>query len=182
MLREGFIFICEGVEVIVTPEHPDVTLDDVAHTFKNKGINYDAVMVAGANADRPGMFRAGAVLAINRYIIKTEETLSKNGTGSTVAQLAPLNTNVANLFHSGTAIYLSSFAPGSAFNDPLDAVATTYALSADQLLRFNRNVALAAVPAAPDDQLYLAIPGHAVLPSSPVIAAHSVSHSRQRHA
>ena len=167
LLREGFIFICEGVEVIVTPEHPNVTLDDVAHTFKNNGINYDAVMVAGANADRPGMFRAGAVLAINRYIIKTEETLSKNDTGSTVAQLAPLNTNVVNLFHSGTAIYLSSFAPGSAFNDPLDAVATTYALSADQLLRFNRNVALATVPAAPDDQLYLAIPGQAVLPLSP---------------
>lgn len=166
LLREGFIFSCEGVEVIITPENPNVTLDDVAHTFKDKGVNYDAVMVAGANAELPGMFRGGVVLAIDRYIVKTEETLSNNGTGSTVAQLAPLNTNVVNLFHSGTAIYLSSFAPGSAFHDPLDAVATTYALSADQLLRFNRNVALAAVPAAPDDQLYLAIPGQAALPSS----------------
>ena len=167
LLREGFTFICEGVEVFITAEHPDVTLIDVALTFQEKGINYDAVMVAGANAHQPGMFRAGAVLAIDRYIIKTEETMSNNGTGSTAEQLAPLNTHVANLFYSGTAIYLSSFAPGNAFDDPLDAVATTYALSADQLLRFNREVELDAVPAAPDDQLYLAIPGHAVLPPSP---------------
>ena len=167
LLREGFIFICEGVEVFITAEHPDVTLFDVAHTFQDKGVNYDSVMVAGANAHRPGMFRAGAMLAVDRYIIKTEETMSNNGTGSTVPQLASLNTHVANLFHSGTAIYLSSFAPGSAFYDPLDAVATTYALSADQLLRFNREVDLARVPAEQDDHLYLAIPGHAVLPPSP---------------
>jgi len=167
LLREGFVFTCDGVEVIITPEHPDVTLDDVAQTFKDKGINYDAVMVAGANADHPGMFRAGAVLAINHYIIREGETLSHNGTGSTVAQLAPLNTNVTNLFYSGTAIYVSSLAAGTTFNETVNEVATTYALSADQLLRFNRNVALVAVPPVPADPLYLAIPGHAALPSSP---------------
>src|ERR1044072_4757336 len=41
-----------------------------------------------------------------------------------------------------------------------------YSLSPDQLLRFNRFVNLKAVPSAPTDPLYLAIPGHAALPSS----------------
>lgn len=163
LLREGFTFTCEGVEVFITPEHPDVTLNDVAQTFQSKGVNYDAVMVAGANASLPGMFRGAGttVLVIDHYIIKTDETLKDNGTGSTVAQLAPLNTKVVNLFYSGTAIYVSSFAAGSAFNTSLNAASATYALSPDQLLRFNRDVALAASSA-------LAIPGHASIPNASI--------------
>ncbi|MFZ0748602.1 MAG: hypothetical protein WAM70_04510, partial [Pyrinomonadaceae bacterium] len=167
LLREGFIFTCDGVEVFVTSEHPAVTLADVAQTFQSKGINYDAVMVAGANALLPGMFRAGAVLVIDRYVIKADETLSNNGTGATVTQLAPLNTNVTDLFFSGTAVYVSFLAAGSAFDETVTDASTMYALSTDQLLRFNRNVALAAVPSSPTDSLYLAIPGHAALPSVP---------------
>lgn len=167
LLREGFTFTCEGVEVFVTPEHPDVTLDDVAQTFQERGVNYDAVMVAGANALLPGMFRAGAVLVIDHYIVKVDETLSSNGTGATVAQLAQRNTTTADLFYSGTAIYVDHLAAGGAFAETVNDASTTYALSADQLLRFNRNVALAPVPPVPPDPLYLAIPGHAALPSSP---------------
>lgn len=166
LLREGFVFTCEGVEVFITLEHQDVTLNDVALTFQDKGINFDAVMVAGANAILPGMFRAGAVLVIDHYIIKIDETLSENGTGATVTQLAQLNTATVNLYHSGTAIYTKSLAAGSAFNDTIDEASTMYALSPDQLLRFNRNVTLAAVPVSPTDELYLAIPGHAALPAS----------------
>jgi len=166
LLREGFVFTCEGVEVFITIEQPDVTLNDVALTFQDKGINFDAVMVAGANAILPGMFRAGAVLVIDHYIIKIDETLSDNGTGATVTQLAQLNTATVNLFHSGTAIYVKSLAASSAFNDTIDEASTMYALSPDQLLRFNRNVALAPAPVSPSDELYLAIPGHAALPSS----------------
>src|ERR1044072_3776870 len=44
-----------------------------------------------------------------------------------------------------------------------------YSLSPDQLLRFNRFVNLKTVPSAPTDPLYLAIPGHAALPSSLVL-------------
>ncbi|HKR11614.1 MAG TPA: LysM peptidoglycan-binding domain-containing protein [Pyrinomonadaceae bacterium] len=167
LLREGFVFTCEGVEVVITPEHPDVTLDDVAQTFQDKGVNYDAVMVAGANPLLPGMFRAGAVLVIDRYIIQVDETLSDNGTGATVAQLAQGNTTTVDLFYSGTAIYLNFLDAASVFDNTVDDASTTYALSADQLLRFNRNVALVAVPSGPPDPLYLAIPGHAGLPSSP---------------
>lgn len=166
LLREGFVFTCEGVEVVITSEHPDVTLDDVAQTFQDKGVNYDAVMVAGANPLLPGMFRAGAVLVIDHYIIKADETLSDNGTGATVAQLAERNTTTVDLFYSGTAIYVSYLSATSVFSKTVDDAATIYALSADQLLRFNRNVALAAVPSDPPDPLYLAIPGHAGLPSS----------------
>ena len=167
LLREGFVFTCEGVEVVVTPEHPDVTLDDVAHTFQDKGVNYDAVMVAGANPLLPGMFRAGAVLVIDHYIVNVDETLSDNGTGATVAQLAQRNTTTVDLFYSGTAIYVSYINATSVFDKTVDDASTTYALSADQLLRFNRNVALATVPSGPPDPLYLAIPGHAGLPTSP---------------
>ena len=167
LLREGFVFTCDGVEVFISAEHPDVTLDDVARTFQEKGINFDAVMVAGANALAPGMFGAGAVLVIDHYIIKTDETLSSNGTGATVAQLAQLNPATVDLFYSGTAIYVSFLAATSAFNETVSDASTMYALSADQLLRFNRNVTLAAVPPAPSDALYLAIPGHAALPTSP---------------
>ncbi|MFL6244800.1 MAG: LysM peptidoglycan-binding domain-containing protein [Thermoanaerobaculia bacterium] len=167
LLREGFVFTCDEVEVIITSEDPDVTLEDVALTFQSKGINYDAVMVAGDNSLLPGMFRSGAMLVIDRYIIKSEETLSSNGTGATVAELASLNTNTADLFYSGTAIYVSYLTAGDAFEETLDAASTMYALAADQLLRFNRNVTLSAVPASRADALYLAIPGHAALPSSP---------------
>ena len=167
LLREGFVFTCEGVEVFITVEHPDVTLNDVAQTFKDKGVNFDAVMVAGANAHLPGMFRAHAVLVIDHYIIKEHETLSMNGTGATVAQLALLNTTTVDVFYTGMALYVKFLPAGSAFNEPVNGASTLYALTADQLLRFNRNVPLAPVPASPSDSLYLAIPGHAALPSSP---------------
>ena len=165
LLREGFVFTCEGVEVFVTPEHPEVTLNDVAQTFNSKGVNFDAVMVAGANALLPGMFRAGAVLVIDHYIIKEHETLSSNGTGATVAQLAQLNTTTVDLFYSGTAIYVNFLAAGGAFDNTVNEASTMYALTPDQLLRFNHNVSLAPVPQSPADPLYLAIPGHAALPS-----------------
>lgn len=167
LLRVGFVFTCEGVEVFITPEQPDVTLDDVARTFQDKGINFDAVMVAGANTILPGMFRAGAKLVIDHYIIKLDETLSSNGTGATVAELAQRNTTTIDLFFSGTAVYVKAIAAGGAFNETLSDASTMYGLSADQLLRFNRNVALATVPSAPADPLYLAIPGHAAIPSPP---------------
>jgi hypothetical protein len=166
LLREGFVVTCEDVEVFITVEHPDVTLNDVAQTFKDKGVNFDAVMVAGANALRPGMFREGAALVIDHYLIKEYETLSTNGTGATVAQLASLNTTTVDLFYTGTAIYVNFLAADSVFNQTVNDASTLYALSADQLLRFNRNVPLAPVPASPADSLYLAIPGHAALPSS----------------
>lgn len=167
LLRQGFVFACEGVEVFITEEHPDVTLNDVAQTFKDKGVNYDAVMVAGANALRPGMFRAGAVLVVDHYIVKEHETLSANGTGASIAQLAQRNTTTVDLFYTGTAIYVNFLPAGSAFNQTINEASTLYALTPDQLLRFNRNVTLAPVPASPSDSLYLAIPGHAALPSSP---------------
>src|SRR6202008_913826 len=116
LLREGFVFTCEGVEVVVTPEHPDVTLDDVAQTFQDKGVNYDAVMVAGANPLLPGMFRAGALLVIDHYIVNVDETLSDNGTGATAAQLAQRNTTTVDLFYSGTAIYVSYLNATSVFD------------------------------------------------------------------
>ncbi len=163
LLRIGFVFFCEGVEVEVSEEYPDVSLDDIAATFQSQGIQFDAVMVASANALLPGMFRDGATLDVDRYIVESGETLADNGSGSTVGVLAPLNTHVADLFFAGTALYVQSDAGNDVFGLPLDDMATTYAISPQQLLRHNRNVTLTAPQTGGE---WLAIPGHAALPSA----------------
>jgi hypothetical protein len=168
-LRTGFAFTCEGIDVVVTNEAPDVSLQDVAATFQSNGVQYDAVMVAGANADKPGMFRPSVTLTLDRYLIGQGETLAHNGSGIDVPTLAPLNINTPNLFWAGTPLYLTFVPAGDAFRDSVSVAAGQFGVSAAQLLAQNASVALKAVPSP--GPAYLAIPGHAALPAAALLPA-----------
>lgn len=165
-LRAGFSFVCDGVTVVVPAPVPSVSLDDVAAMFRSHGEQWDAVMVAGANATRPGMFLGGVTLTIDRYVIGQEETLASNRSGATVDELAPINARTANLFLAGTALYLAHQAAGSAFDETVADAAGLFGVSAEQVLQHNAFVALKSVPVNPTTDAYLAIPGHAALPAA----------------
>ncbi|HEX2080452.1 MAG TPA: hypothetical protein VHG08_22305, partial [Longimicrobium sp.] len=167
LLRPGVVLTCNDVSVQVTEEHPDVSLDDVAATLVSEGVPWDGVMVAAANAGVAGLFRAGATLAFDRRLAADGESLDRNGSGVAAAALAAANTGVVNLFAAGTPLYTGFRDAGDWFDEPLAAVAGTWATPAEQILRHNRGVALAPVPAPPHDDLYLAIPGQAALPAAP---------------
>jgi LysM repeat protein len=163
LLRPGFVFTCDGVEVVVTAEHPDVSLDEVAATFTDHGVPCDAVMAGVGNGEAPGMFRPLAVLSIDRYLIAQGDTLAANGSGATTAELASRNTATEDLYFAGTAVYLKSTSAGAAFQLTLAGAAGQLGLPADQLLRHNRAVPLRRgqdVPSA------LALPGQAALPAT----------------
>jgi hypothetical protein len=165
LLRIGAVFACEGVEVEVSTAVPDVSFDDVAATFEAEGVPFDAVMVAGANADVPGLLRPGAVLAIDRYEIGSRDTLAKNDSGSTAAVLAPLNVGVPDLFPSGTSLYTgSATTTGDDLLRPLGEVAAIHDIDAGTLLEHNAEVPFGPAPAGPEP---LAVPGQSALPADP---------------
>jgi LysM repeat protein len=162
LLRPGFVFSAQGVEVEVAADQPDsdVSLDEIAQTFAANGVPWDAVMVAVANGETlPGMFREGVTLSLNRYIVQPDETLAANGSGASVDQLADLNGLTIDLFPAGTPVFLS--APAVAPLDmPLADIATAYGIEPGEVLRHNAGAALKAAGV-------LVLPGMGVLPASP---------------
>lgn len=146
LLRPGFVFRAQGVEVEVaeTGDGADTTLDLVASTFAANGVPYDAVMVAGANADvTPGMFRDGVALALDRYIIQPGETLDVNGSGATTLDLIPLNVATVDLFPAGSPIFLAAPLTAEPLPTPLAEAARTYGVDPGDILRHNADAAVA---------------------------------------
>ncbi|HEV7405659.1 MAG TPA: fibronectin type III domain-containing protein, partial [Chthoniobacteraceae bacterium] len=167
ILRKDFVFTYNDVPIKVHEDHPDVSLDDIAATLTQEGIPCDAIAVAGANASLPGMFRAGAVLQVDRYLIQDGDTLAKNGSHNTLTQLAPLNTAAIDLFPAGAAFFIKRLSANAVFDEPLGRVASIYALSPAQLLRYNQDVALAPIPVPAPDSEYLVVPGQTNLSAAP---------------
>jgi hypothetical protein len=163
LLAEDFTFTCDGVLVAVAPNHKEASLDAIAALFQAQGVQFDAVMVASANADVPGMFRAGAALAYDGYLARKGETLERNASGSPAGVLAPLNTTVPDLFDAGTPVYTGFVSGQAVFEDTVAGAAAVCGISPEQLLRHNAAVPLAA-PAS--DVPRLVIPGEAVIPAA----------------
>ncbi|SCL44892.1 hypothetical protein GA0070606_0503 [Micromonospora citrea] len=169
LLRVGFTFTCDDIDIVVTPEHPDVSIRDVADTFRQHGVQYDPVMAAVANADRPGMFRPNAPLVIDRYLVAADETLASNRSGSDPARLAPHNTNTPGLFPTGTPLRLGCRPGAEAFTHTLADAAALYGTTPERLLVQNRTVRLVEHPAghgATAGVERFAVPGRAALPGS----------------
>ena len=164
LLRVGFVFTCNEVEVEVTPEHPDVTLDDVAATLQANGVPYDGAMVAGANAALPGMFRPDVELAVDRYLIRPGDTLDHNHSGVSVADLPDANAAVVDLFDAGAPVYIAHLLRTDLLDRPLTAFSEAYGVPPAQLLRHNRDVPLATPPEPLPEGPWPAVPGQAALP------------------
>ncbi|MCT9825453.1 hypothetical protein [Pseudomonas veronii] len=167
LLAPGFIFTAQGIEVEVPLEQPgaDATLDDIALAFRNNGVPFDTVMAAVASSERPGMFRSGATLAVDRQIIAAGWTLADNDSGIDTETLASLNAATVDLFAAGTPIFLQASAITGLDRAPLGATARAYAIEPGDLLR--HNAGLAPKPAATDGSAGLPIPGFATLPATP---------------
>lgn len=167
LLTPGFIFTAQGIEVEVPLEQPgaDATLDDIALAFRNNGVPFGTVMAAVASSERPGMFRSGATLAVDRQIIAAGWTLADNDSGIDTETLASLNAATGDLFAAGTPIFLQARAITGLDSAPLGTTARAYAIEPGDLLR--HNAGLAPKPAATDGSAGLPIPGFATLPAAP---------------
>lgn len=161
LLAPGFVFAAEGVEVEVPAEGQsgaDASLDDIARTFADNGVPFDAVMAAVANADKPGMFRPGITLVVDRRLIEAGWTLATNATGIATATLAELNTRTIDLLPAGSPLLLQTTQVPDLDSAPLGALARTYAIEPGDLLRHNADLAPAALSAG-DTAVGLPIPG-----------------------
>ncbi|QDX26142.1 hypothetical protein FPZ54_08980 [Sphingomonas suaedae] len=154
LLTPGFIFECNGIQVQIDAEGPgsDATLDGVVSVFNGQGLPFDATMVVSLNADRPGMFRAGATLMRDAYTLTATDTLAQNGAGATPAELAPLNIATPTLFPDGTSLFLQTVATPIPNGRVLGDIAGDAGVTPGDVLRHNGAAALAATP-------QLAVPG-----------------------
>ena len=176
LLRPGFVFSAQGVEVEIPPVEvmspsTDATLNEVAAAFYAVGVPFDAVMVAVANKDKSGMFRSDAELVVNRRLIEADWTLATNGTDATTQELASLNTHTANLFPGGTPLLMEriTIAKEKAAAEPLGATARTFGVEVGDLLRHNSELVPVTPANTAGDELLvsgLPIPGLATLPES----------------
>lgn len=161
LLAPGFVFVAEGVEVEVPAEGEpgaDASLDDIAQTFADNGVPFDAVMAAVANADRPGMFRPGITLVVDRRLIEAGWTLASNATGIATATLATLNIATIDLFPAGSPLLLAAVPTTGLQDAPLGALARAYAVEPGDLLRHNAGLAPAPL-AAGNSAIGLPVPG-----------------------
>lgn len=158
LLAPGFVFSAQGIEVEVPATGEpgaDATLDDIAGTFRDNGVPYDAVMTVGANAEARGMFRTGVTLTVDRRLIEDGWTLDDNDTGQTAATLAGLNTATVDLFPAGAPLFLTTNAVTGLDDAPLGATARAYGVEPGDLLRHNAGLA----PQAPANGAGLPVPG-----------------------
>jgi hypothetical protein len=117
-------------------------------------------MVVTLNADQPGMFRPGAVLSIDGYLLQGGDTLDHNGSGQAAAALAPLNVTTPDLFPIGTPLFLQALATPMPADLSLGSYATIQGCTPGEVLRHNGSATLAT-------SLALAIPGLLAWPSTP---------------
>jgi len=143
----------------------DATLDDIALIFRANGVPFDAIMLAAANADTPGMFRDGATLVVDRQIIAAGWTLATNPTGVAAATLAADNIATVDLFAAGTPVFLKTATVAVSVRRRSAPPRAPIAVEPGDLLRHNASLA----PLAPtnDGSVGLPVAGLAALPSDP---------------
>lgn len=165
LLTPGFVFEVNGVQVGVAPDGPgsDTTLKLVAQTF---GATYTAAQVAALNAEKPGMFRAGATLIADGYVVAHGDTLERNEAGLTPAQLAAINADTADLFPPGTPLFLTTRATDVPAEETLGEFAAAQGTTPGALLRHNGSVAVSATapPVVPGLWAWPADPRDVVVP------------------
>ncbi|HEU0131220.1 MAG TPA: hypothetical protein VFQ85_09555 [Mycobacteriales bacterium] len=150
LLTPGFVFDCYGAKVKVATEGAatETTLALVATAFAGQGVQLTPAQVVGLNADVPGMFREGAPLSVQGYVVTHGDTLEKNGSGAAAAALAPLNTSTPNLFPPGTSLFLRTRASDVPPGVTLGEFAVANTTTPGALLRHNggTTVTSAVVP------------------------------------
>lgn len=149
ILREGFVFYVETTDnyfaaVTVTPQTH--TLNDVASSFAQQGVNVTPANLAQLHADEPGMLAANVTLSSTVWVALAKASLDDNSSGLTQAQLAPLNVNMPDLFDAGTMVYLGNFAAETGVHadatQTLRQFADSYACPIELLLAANADAPL----------------------------------------
>ncbi|MFO1496012.1 MAG: hypothetical protein U1F26_15290, partial [Lysobacterales bacterium] len=113
VLRSGYAFDIEGVEVVVGPG--TLTLTQVSLAYANLGVQISAAQLADAMRDAPDLLKSGASLRSVHYLVPPPsadapfETLVSNHSGASLAQLAALNPDTPNLFDSGAMVYVGDY-------------------------------------------------------------------------
>ncbi len=149
LLAPGFSFEADGVEWTVPPEgHPgaDASLKDIARLFPDTGQALEAAAVALASADKPGMFRSGAMLAVDRRLIEAGWTLADNPTGIAPYLLAKLNAATIDLLPAGSALFLKATLTAGLDSEPLRALANAHAIAPGDLLCHNAGLPVRELP------------------------------------
>ncbi|MCX4695674.1 hypothetical protein [Streptomyces sp. NBC_01408] len=153
LLTPGFVFECAGAKVQIAFDRPasEATLAGVTSAFQGLGVPFDATQVVSLNADKPGMFRAGASLEVAGYLVESGDTLGDNREGLTPGQLAPLNTTTVDLFTPGTPVFLATTPTPVPPGDTLGHFAAVNGTTPGALLRHNGSVEVLAdsPPAVP---------------------------------
>ncbi|HZN15993.1 MAG TPA: LysM peptidoglycan-binding domain-containing protein [Acidimicrobiales bacterium] len=160
LLSPGFVFSCNGVEVHIaaTGLPSDATLDGVQQAFAGQGAHYDAADIVAMNSSTAGMFRAGATVRIDGYVVGRDETLAANGSLASVDELADRNGDTVNLFPMGTPVLVGAVDRAVPAGMALDEFAAIEGITPGSLLRHN-----GTAPLAPATQL--AVPGMAQWPA-----------------
>ena len=153
LLTPGFVFECNGLQVAVAADPPqsEATLAGVAFVFQENNVPFDEVRIVALNSDRPGMFRSGASLTVDGYLVVSGDTLADNGAASRAAELAPLNTETADLFPPGSAVFLTTRPTPLPAGETLTLFAEANGTTPGDLLRHNGSVPVspATPPAVP---------------------------------
>lgn len=145
LLTPGFVFEANGLTVTVAPSGAgaDTNLDLVAQHFDTAyGIVVDAQQLVERNAATGGMFRAGAALTVEGYVARSGETLKKNQSGYSVADLASCNAGTVDLFPPGTAVVVGTTATDVSTGETLQEVAATTNVLPGEVLRHNGTIGL----------------------------------------
>jgi LysM repeat protein len=152
LLTPGFVFDCNGVQVTVAPEPPgsETTLALVTKAFRDLGVTtYGTEQIVAMNAETPGMFRAGASLVADGYVVANGDTLRRNELHLTPAALAPLNTATVDLFPPGTPLFLTTTPTGVPAGETLAAFAAAHGTTPGALLRHNGTIPVTAAAVLP---------------------------------
>ncbi|MFI0724174.1 LysM peptidoglycan-binding domain-containing protein [Streptomyces sp. NPDC021224] len=149
LLTPGFTFECNGLRVGIATDPPqsEATLAGVALLFQQNGVPFDVQQIVALNSDSPGMFRSGAAVDVDGYLVAAGDTLAVNGAGRPPEDLAPLNTTTADLFPPGTPLFLTVRSAPLTAGETLAEFADARGCTPGALLRHNGS--LTVPPATP---------------------------------
>ncbi|MGE4069781.1 MAG: hypothetical protein AB7E72_01235 [Lysobacterales bacterium] len=113
ILRDGFSFVIDGVELAVGPETP--TLSKVRLAYQMLGVQIDEGQLADAARDYIDLLKPGADVISLHYQVpppsqeRPFETLAQNHSNASIDQLAALNGETVNLFDAGAMVYVRDY-------------------------------------------------------------------------
>lgn len=143
ILREGFVFIASGVQVVVGAGIR--SFGEVREAFAGLGVDVATTELARANHDVKGIFADAAVLRLKHLVAVGQATLLSLA-GDRLGAVAALNIDTPDLFVPGTLVVLGDWAPAPVVPsgaEPLGQLAERLGCSLGQLLRDNAALQLA---------------------------------------